>query len=90
MLNEKEDASKDIQTRIASCNGILQTMHMFFKRGDCSEQTKMTVFDAVIRSKLMYGLESPALNSSLLKGMDAFQMKGIRQIMSLPSSYADR
>ena len=90
MLNEKGDASKEIQTRIASCNGTLQKMHMFFRHGDCTERTKMTVFDAVIRSKLMYGLESTALKSSILKQLDAFQMKGIRKIMRLPSSYADR
>ena len=38
----------------------------------------------------MYGLESTALKNSLLDRLDAFQMKGIRKIMKLQSSFVDR
>ena len=63
---------------------------MFWKQGDSSIRQKLHIYDAVIRSKLMYGLESTVLNTSVLKRIDAFQMKGFRKILNRPTAYYDR
>ena len=90
LLNDRGDNHKEIINRIAVCTGILNRMHIFFRHGDCSIRVKLSVYDAVIRSKLMYGLETTALNSSCLKRLDAFQMKGLRKIVGAKSTYIDR
>ena len=51
---------------------------------------KLGVYDAVIRSKLMYGLESAQVNDSLKYKMDAFKLKGLRQISKVSSTYVNR
>ena len=46
----------------------------------------MIIFDAIIRSKRLCGLETQALSKSL----DTFQMRSLRKILQRPSSFADR
>ena len=48
------------------------------------------MYDAVIRSKLTYGLEAVQVNDSLNKKTDAFQLKGLRQILGLQTTYVNR
>ena len=62
----------------------------FWKHSDCNVRLKLGVYDAVIRSKLIYGLESVQINDSLKRKLDAFQLKGIRQILQLKTTYVDR
>jgi len=41
-------------------------------------------------SKLIYGLESVQVNDSLKHKIDAFQLKGLRQILKLQTTYVNR
>jgi hypothetical protein len=65
-------------------------LDLFWGHSDCSVRQKLLVHDAVIRSKLMYGLESLQLNESALKRLDTFQLKGLRKILKLKTTYIDR
>ena len=51
---------------------------------------KLIALDAVIRSKLMYGLESAQLNEPQLKRLDLFHLKGLRKILRLETTYMNR
>ena len=42
---------------------------------------KIIIYDAIIRSKLLYGLETIQLTTSMKKELDAFQLRGLRQIL---------
>ena len=46
--------------------------------------------DAVIRSKVLYGLESAELTQDILKKLDVFQLKGLRKILRLNTTFVDR
>ena len=46
--------------------------------------------DAVIRSKLLYGLESAQLNTEHLHKLDVFHLKGLRKILKMDTTYIDR
>ena len=48
----------------------------------------MITYDAVVRSKLIYGMEGAQINESVENKIDAFQIKGLRQIMKMESTYA--
>lgn len=54
---------------------------VFWKSAACSVKWKLIIYDAVIRSKLVYGLCTTALTQAQIKRVDAFQMRGIRQIL---------
>ena len=48
------------------------------------------IFDAVIKSKLLYGLETTELPKSCKKRLDAFQIKGLRKILGFNHTNWDR
>ena len=44
----------------------------------------------MIRSKILYGLESAQLNEPHVKRLNTFQLKGLRKILHLQTTYIDR
>ena len=68
----------------------MENLELFWKQGDCSLKTKLNVYTAVIRAKLLYGLESAQLNPTNLRRIATFQLKGIRQIMKIQTTYMNR
>ena len=51
---------------------------------------KLIIFDAVVRSKLMYGLESAQPSESLESKLDAFPLKGLRKILGMTRTFISR
>ena len=80
----------EIQNRIADCTATANRLKFFWNKADNSIKWKLQVYDAVIRSKLLYGLECIQLTQVEQDRIDAFQMKGIRRIMKVPPTYEDR
>ena len=70
----------------ATCNKL----KLFLKKAKCNKIWKLQVYNAVIVSQLVYGLETMYLNESLLKRLDAFQMTGIRHILGIQHAYWSR
>ena len=50
----------------------------------------MPMFNAVMRAKLMYGLETIVMNTRVKHMLIAFQLKCIRNILKIPTIYIDR
>ena len=50
----------------------------------------MQVYDAIVRSKLLYGLECIQLTPVEQSKLDAFQMSGLRRILKIPPTHIDR
>ena len=80
-LNNRGDGTRELSGRIAECMATLKRLDLFWGQSTCTKQFKLQVFNAVIRSKLVYGLESIQLNETALTKMNVFQLKGLRQIM---------
>ena len=57
---------------------------------NCPIRKKLITADAVIRAKLLYGLDSAQLNEPQLKRLDIFQLKVIRKILQLKTTYINR
>ena len=51
---------------------------------------KLEVYSAMIRSKLMYWLEAPIMNKSVLNRVEAFQIKVPRKILKMQHAYYNR
>ena len=62
----------------------------FWTNPNCPTKFKLIIFDAVIRSKLVYGLDSLQINEGTLKHLNAFQLKGLRKILGLKTTYVER
>ena len=48
---------------------------------------ELRVYDAVITTKLLYGLESASLSNTDNKRLDAFQNKGFSNILGIKHAY---
>ena len=61
-MSAKGNPHLEISTRIISTTTTLNELDMFWKKAPVSTTWKMRVHDAVISSKLLYGLKSASLN----------------------------
>jgi hypothetical protein len=89
-LNPKANIRREISNRISTCMHILKKLHIFWRNSNCPTKFKLLALDAVIRSKLLYGLESAVLSPAELRRIDVFQRKGIRKILRWKTTYVER
>ena len=54
------------------------------------KKLRLVIYDAVIKSKWLYNLETVFLTQSLRKKLEAFQLRGLRQILKIPTTFIDR
>ena len=89
-LNKTLDLKTEIASRIKNTMVTWKRLGDFWKQGNVSNKDKLTVYNAVIRCKLLYGLESAQLNYTQLLKINTVQLKGFRQILNITTTYVDR
>eukprot|EP00973_Karenia_brevis_P088893 12328589-Karenia_brevis.AAC.1 len=62
---------------------------MLWKKIDNTAKAKLNIYNSIIRSKLVYGLETAGLTIGQNKKIDAFQQRGIRQILKIEPTFVD-
>ena len=65
-------------------------MNFFFGTANYPKKFKLLVFDAVVRAKLVYGLDTVAIPPNLMAKLNVFQLKGLRKILGLKTTFIDR
>jgi hypothetical protein len=90
LLNGKADTNKELRKRTAACMATWRLLDVFFIYGNATCKFKMLVWDVVIRSKLLYGLESAQLTEAAKKRLDTFHLKGLGKILGMTTTYIDR
>ena len=86
-LNHKGDPIKEVRKRMAECMGTFNKLEIYWKKGKDTVKQQIIVWDAVIRAKLLYGLESVQINDQLKQQLNAFQQKGLRKILGIMTTY---
>ena len=89
-INDKDDPKQDVNTRLGACFSLLNKLDYFWRKSNCTVKFKLDVFDAVVRSKLVYSLETVQLPPSLLKKLNSIQFKGLRKILNIEHTYVNR
>ena len=87
-LTAKAESRKEINRRKGECTLIWRKLETFWKHSNCTEATKIHIYDAVIKSKLLYGLDSANLTQGMQDDLDTFQLKGLRQILHKDTTWA--
>ncbi len=72
-----------VSKALATCNKLKK----FLKQSKCGTIWKLQVYNAVVISQLVYGLETLYLNDSLVKRLEAFHIRGLRHILGIEHSY---
>ena len=48
------------------------------------------MFNAILRAKMMYRLETLAMNTRVLNKLETFQLKCLRKILKVPITHIDK
>lgn len=62
----------------------------YWRQCKATRKQKMVVYNAIVKAKVMYGLESAHLTTAWLQKLNAFQLKGLRGILRMATTYIDR
>ena len=73
--------------RIINTTATLNKLDLFWKKAPVSTTWKLRVHDAVITSKLLYGLESASATNAEYERLDSFQIKALRKMLGIKHSY---
>ena len=68
----------------------METLDTFWKKTNCDTKWEINVFNAVVLTQLIYGLEIVQGTESQFHKLDVSQMKGLRTILGLPPTHIDR
>ena len=90
ILTKTVNISTEISSRIASATATWKSLDMFWTQACCSLKNKILIYNAVIRSKLLYALETVEIPTSQISRLEAFQLKGLRKILGMVTTYIDR
>ena len=91
LLTRHVDNRAEVESRISATMAVWKRMHMFFKNASCPVRWKLIiVYNSMIRSKLLYGLETVELTQSLLSRLESFQLRGLRKILNMHTTFIDR
>ena len=55
-------------------NITMWKLNSYLKATEASKEWQLLIFDAVIKSKLLYGMETVQLTEAMINKLDAFQM----------------
>ena len=69
---------------------IMKKLDLFWRHSNCKITTKIQVADAVLRAKLLYGIESTQLIPSVLRRIEVFQLKVLRKLLKMDTAYINR
>ena len=90
LLTDTFDNKAEIANRLGDCIATCNRLKIFWKKASTSIKWKIQVFNAIIRSKLLYGLECIQLTNAEISKLNAFQNKSLRRILGKPPTFLDR
>ena len=89
-INRESNITHEISNKIQEVRSTWMKLHVYWKAANASKKWKLVIFDAVVRSKLLYGLETLHLTQSQARKLDVFQLKGLRKILGWETTFINR
>ena len=90
LLTDSNNNKAEILNRLGDCIATANRMKLFWTKANTTVKWKIQVFNAIIRSKLLCGLECIQLTAAEISRLDAFQNKSLRRILGKPPTFIDR
>ena len=84
------DHKPEPQHRITATWATVGRLDMLWRKFRASIKWKLRVYDAVIAARLMYGLTPKPLSKADANKLDAFQVRGLREILKIKHPYWPR
>ena len=80
-LNKRASVKEEITYQMQQVTITWKRLQTYWKATDASKKWQLLAYDAIVKSKLLYGLETAQASKADLKRIDAFQLRGIRQTL---------
>ena len=90
LLSDSFDNRAEISNRLSDCIATCNRLKIFWSKANTSVKWKIQVFNAIVRSKLLYSLECIQLTTADISRLNAFQNKSLRRILGIPPTFIDR
>ena len=90
LLTDDVNNHREVQNRIADARSTCNRLKLFWNKAQNTIQWKIRVFESILKSKILYGLECIQLTASDVSKINSFQTKGIRRILKIPPTHIDR
>ena len=88
LVTNDQRSGKELGRRLSTAGATMKKLQNFWKHATTA--WKLRVFNAVITSQVLYGLDTTWLLKGDLKRLDAAQARWLRRIMHIPSAYYSR
>ena len=75
-LNSKCDINKDINLKLGSATNIWRKLDKLWKGTNNRLRDKLNIYNAVVRSKVAYSLETAPVNTAQKKDLTHFSRRG--------------
>ena len=81
---------EEINKQFANTMITMKQLDIFWRHSSCSTAIKIHTAEAVLRAKLLYGIESTQLIPSILRRLEIFQLKVLRNILKMDTTFVNR
>ena len=89
-LTSQVSVANEVSNRIAAATSTWMSLRIFWKQAHCSAGNKIRIFDAVVKSRLLYGLQTLEIPDAQMSRLEAFHYKGLRQIVRMETTFMNR
>ena len=89
-LTKNADIKEEITTRLTKASAVWNKLKTFWKNTNCTVSWKIQVYNSVIKSTLLYGLETVHITKAQIDRLNAFHIKGLRNLLKMKHSFIDR
>ena len=89
-FHNRLDIKHILQVRLTEARHINRQLERFWAHRRATIPWKVTVFNAVIRSRVFYTLETLELTEGCLSMIDALYYRGLRRILRIPTTFVAR
>lgn len=90
LLSDNVNNHREVTNRLAAATATCNRMKLFWDKANNTIRWKIRVFESILRSKVLYGLECIQLTQPDLDKLNAFQLKNLRRILKIPPAFIDR
>src|ERR1700755_96343 len=83
LVEGKGGTEKEIKNRVVEGMKVLGGLREVWKKGRISKEIKVRMFECMCLPSSTYGCETWVMNAQIRKGLEVFEMKGLRAICGL-------
>ena len=82
--------ANEVSNRIAAATSTWMSLHIYWKQAHCTAGNKINMFDAVVKSRLLYGLQTLEIPDAQMSRLESVHFKGLRQILRMEPTFVNR